>query len=166
MTQGTQGMQRPTNKSRTGLIVAIVVIFILAVTVAIVAIHSAHTRWNAPPDVKARPNPVPATNASIAAGMMTYDDRCVSCHGDKGDGNGKRAPKLSVQPTDFTDAEDMARLTDGDLFWRMTVGRRPMPAFKGRLSEQERWELVDYIRTFAAPHAPATAAAPPATAKP
>ncbi|MGA9592058.1 MAG: cytochrome c, partial [Candidatus Acidiferrales bacterium] len=73
---------------------------------------------------------------------------------------------LSVMPTDFTNAETMAKLTDGDLFWRMSVGRRPMPAFKGRLSEQERWELVDYIRTFAAAQKPATTPTAPATAKP
>jgi mono/diheme cytochrome c family protein len=43
----------------------------------------------------------------------------------------------------------MGRLTDGELYWQTTYGRRPMPAFRDKLSEPERWEVVDYIRTFA-----------------
>ena len=158
--QHTQG------KSRTGVIVALVAILVVAAVAVIFAIVSGRGNWKTPPEAKVRQNPVPATDASESAGMMTFGDRCVSCHGDNGDGKGKRASKLSVAPTDFTNAETMAKLTDGDLFWRMSVGRRPMPAFKGRLSEQERWELVDYLRTFAAPHKPATTPTAPATAHP
>jgi len=37
------------------------------------------------------------------------------------------------------------------IFWEVTKGRRPMPAFADKLSDQERWQVVDFIRTFAAP---------------
>lgn len=42
----------------------------------------------------------------------------------------------------------MSEPTDGELFWRISEGHLPMPPFKNKLSEAERWELVDYIRTF------------------
>ena len=86
--------------------------------------------------------------------MKNYSTHCQSCHGAKGDGKGERAEKLSIAPSDFTDAHAMGQMTDGELFWKISHGRRPMPAF------QERWQLVDYIRTLA--RKPAGGAAPAA----
>ena len=80
---------------------------------------------------------------------MNYSTHCQSCHGERGDGKGERAEKLSIAPSDFTDAHAMGQLTDGELFWKISHGRRPMPAFQNKLTEQERWQLVDYIRTLA-----------------
>jgi mono/diheme cytochrome c family protein len=56
----------------------------------------------------------------------------------------------------------MSKLTDGELFWKISEGHRPMPAFQGKLSEEERWQLVDYIRTFSQPlvDSPAESSAP------
>jgi mono/diheme cytochrome c family protein len=105
--------------------------------------------WNAPAAAKNLQNPVPATNDSIRMGMMNYSTHCQSCHGERGDGKGERAEKLSIAPADFTDAHAMGQLTDGELFWKISHGRRPMPAFQDKLTEQERWQLVDYIRTLA-----------------
>jgi len=42
----------------------------------------------------------------------------------------------------------MRKLTDGELFFQVTKGRLPMPAFADKLSDVERWQVVDYIRTF------------------
>ena len=58
----------------------------------------------------------------------------------------------------------VAAQTDGELFWKISEGHRPMPAFKKKLSEQERWQLVDYIRTFSqsANTAPADSPSTPA----
>jgi mono/diheme cytochrome c family protein len=93
-------------------------------------------------------NPFPATPELIAAGMNTYLERCQNCHGVNGDGRGPKAEELSVAPADFRDARTMAAITDGELYWRITKGARPMPSFES-LSEEERWQAVDYIRTFA-----------------
>ena len=92
--------------------------------------------------------------------MKNYSTHCQSCHGAKGDGKGERAEKLSIAPSDFTDAHAMGQMTDGELFWKISHGRRPMPAFQEKLTEQERWQLVDYIRTLA--RKPAGGAAPAA----
>jgi mono/diheme cytochrome c family protein len=116
--------------------------------------------WKAPEDAKTVKNPVAADDASIAAGKDIYADRCANCHGEKGDGKGEDATQYSVAPAVFNDAGAMRETTDGELFWKISEGRRPMPGFKSRLTEQERWQVVNYIRTFAKP----AAAPPPAPA--
>ena len=97
------------------------------------------------------------TADALATGKQIYGEHCRSCHGEKGDGHGEKAAELSVAPGDFTDARVMSRRTDGELFWQVTRGRLPMPAFEDKLTDQERWQLVDYIRTFAAKSASASA---------
>lgn len=93
-------------------------------------------------------NPVAATPAAIEAGRNVYLERCQNCHGLNGDGKGPKAAELSVAPADFRDTRAMGAITDGELYWRITKGARPMPSFE-TLSEDERWQAVDYIRTFA-----------------
>lgn len=107
--------------------------------------------WDPPPEVKAEQNPVVSTPQTLAEAKPIYDLRCAHCHGDLGNGDGPEAHRLSIQPTDFTDKLSMEKLTDAQLFWRIGAGRRPMPSFQNRLSEKERWELVNYIRQFSAP---------------
>lgn len=114
--------------------------------------------WNAPAAARNLQNPVPPTDNSIREGITSYSTHCQSCHGERGDGKGQRAEKLSIAPTNFTDAHAMDRITDGELFWKISHGRRPMPAFQDKLTELERWQLVDYIRTLV--RTPAGGAAP------
>jgi mono/diheme cytochrome c family protein len=126
-------------------ILVVIVILVVAVLTAI----NLSNNWRTTAAAKKLKNPVPPTEDAIAAGKQAYGEHCRNCHGDKGDGKGKKAAELSVAPGDFTDAPAMARRTDGELFWQITRGRLPMPAFEDKLSDQERWQLVDYIRTFA-----------------
>jgi mono/diheme cytochrome c family protein len=129
------------------------VIFVVFIVVAIVGgiVVYSLSDWRVPAKAKAMPNPVPAAPQAIGMGMSIYRDRCRNCHGEQGDGKGERAEKLSVAPSDFSDAQEMSQQTDGELFWKISEGHRPMPQFKGKLSEEERWEVVDYIRTFSQP---------------
>ncbi len=107
--------------------------------------------WSVMAKARKLQNPVPSTAEALAAGHESYREHCQSCHGERGDGKGDKAGELSVAPGDFTDARVMHRFADGELYWQITYGRRPMPAFASKLTEEERWQLVDYIRTFA-PH--------------
>ena len=139
-------------------------IFLVFIMVAIAGgiIVFSLSDWSAPAKAKAMPNPVPATPQAIGAGMSIYMDRCQNCHGEDGNGKGERADKLSVAPADFTDAHAMRAQTDGELFWKISEGHKPMPAFDKKLTEAERWQIVDYIRTFSqsASAAPDKGAAP------
>jgi mono/diheme cytochrome c family protein len=42
----------------------------------------------------------------------------------------------------------MSRLPDGEIFWKISKGRKPMPTFEQQLSRRERWDLVSYVRTL------------------
>jgi mono/diheme cytochrome c family protein len=104
--------------------------------------------WNIPSAAKQLKNPIPATAEAVDDGMFNYMKRCQSCHGADGNGKGGRAEKLSVKPTDFTNAGEMSGRTDGELFWVITHGHRPMPGFQEKLTDMERWQLVDYLRSL------------------
>jgi mono/diheme cytochrome c family protein len=146
----------PKTKTRPLGIVALLVILAAFLLIGI----NAARNWNATAAARRLKNPVPPTDAAIAAGKQIYGQHCRSCHGEKGDGRGEKAAELSVAPGDFTDAAAMRRRTDGELFWQITRGRLPMPAFEDKLSGEERWQTVDYIRTFAAAPSGSASAAP------
>lgn len=139
-------MQAESKKGNRATLVIVLLLFFGAV---LALTGYAVIQWNAKAKVRNLKNPVPATAEAIAAGSQVYRQHCQSCHGPNGDGKGEKAPELSTAPGDFTDTKKMSGLTDGELFWEITEGRHPMPAFADKLSEQERWEAVDYIRTFA-----------------
>jgi mono/diheme cytochrome c family protein len=135
----------------------LIVIFGLSIVVAAggsVIVYSM-SDWSAPAKARQMQNPVAATPQNIAAGMSIYEERCVNCHGENGDGKGPKAGELSLAPTNFTDAQKLGEATDGELFWKISEGHRPMPGFKKKLSDEQRWQAVDYVRTFAKPHAAA-----------
>jgi mono/diheme cytochrome c family protein len=102
--------------------------------------------WVAPDDAKKVKNPVASNADSLAAGEQLFSDNCVLCHGEKGVGDGPGAKTIKVKPANFTDPKLQASETDGSLFWKMTNGRGPMPSWRDTLSDQERWQLVNYIR--------------------
>lgn len=151
-------MDSPEKKLRPAAIAAL----IIGLIVIFVALGYAVERWSVVARARKLKNPVPATPAALADAKQLYQQHCQRCHGANGDGHGEKAPELSVAPGDFTNAEKMRDVSDGELYWQITYGRLPMPAFRDKISEQGRWELVDYIRTFAA-RAPAE---PPAGAAP
>jgi mono/diheme cytochrome c family protein len=64
-------------------------------------------------------------------------------------------------PSDLTDAAKMSKVTDGEIYYQITQGRKPMPSFRKKLSEQQRWQLVLLVRSFAE-----HSASPPATVQP
>jgi mono/diheme cytochrome c family protein len=122
---------------------------ILPLAGSLAAQGNAANPWTAPAAAKEVKNPVPANAKSVAAGKELFEENCLMCHGEKGAGDGVAAQTLSVKPADFADAKLMKSETDGSLFWKMSNGRGPMPGWKGTLSDTQRWQLVDYIRTFA-----------------
>lgn len=151
----------PTEAPKKGNCATLVIVLVLFFGAAIAIMVYAAIQWNNQAKARNLENPVPATPAAIAAGSEIYQQHCQSCHGANGDGKGEKAPELSTAPGDFTDAAKMSGLKDGELYWEITKGRHPMPAFEKKLTEQERWEAVDYIRTFAAKSSAARPAAAP-----
>ena len=104
--------------------------------------------WKAPPSAMNRPNPVPVNANAIALGQKLYVGNCMTCHGSSGKGDGPGAAALEKRPADLA-ARVKAGATDGELFWKISEGRSPMISWRGQLSDTQRWELVNYIKTFA-----------------
>jgi len=142
-----RGMQRVESKRNLRTLGTALLCVLIAGGIAL-AIYATRN-WSAAARARRTRNPLPSNVETLAAGMRIYGEHCRSCHGLNGDGKGEKAAELSVAPGDFTDTQKMSESTDGELFWQITRGRLPMPAFADKLNEEERWEVVDYIRTFA-----------------
>ncbi len=109
--------------------------------------------WELPEDADKTKNPTTVTPESIAKGKELYLERpkgnCVFCHGDTGTGNEANLPKLRRKPADLTNKERMTAMTDGEVFWKVSKGIQGiMPAGEKRMSEEERWHVVNYVRTL------------------
>ena len=86
---------------------------------------------------------------SIVAGMGLFGEHCAVCHGPHAAGDGPAAATLQPRPPDLR-ASHVALHTAGDIFWWITNGLPPMPAFGDRLEADARWHLVNYLRALAA----------------
>lgn len=104
--------------------------------------------WKAPDSAKNKKNPIASDEASIAAGKKIYEKDCMNCHGKKGKGDGKDAANQDVTVADLSTAKVQAQ-ADGELFWKIAEGRKPMPSNKKDHSEDQIWQLVKYVRTLA-----------------
>lgn len=111
------------------------------------AADSKSDKWVSPPQSAAKKNPTASTQESIAAGQKIYSKTCAMCHGKTGDADGPAVIELNIHPAKLSDPQ-LATQSDGTLFWKITTGKKPMPAYGKRLSETDRWNLVNYIRTF------------------
>ena len=108
--------------------------------------------WPAAAEALALKNPLKATPENIASGREWYNQRCSDCHGKSGKGNGGLGPNLkrdgqALPPTNLVSKVVQAN-SDGELFWKITTGRSPMPSSRVRFEEQQRWQIVLYLRTL------------------
>ena len=104
----------------------------------------------------AHANPVVATQQSIARGKSLYVHHCAECHGRSGHGDGSAGRDLEPHPSDLTRAE-LADLSDLQLFRKISRARKPMPSFDRLLKDEDRWHVVNFIRTLQRPQAGADA---------
>lgn len=104
--------------------------------------------WPVPKKVMTLTSPIQPQEGILETGKDIWSQQCKSCHGKKGKGDGVKAEKLDISCGDFT-SKKIQEATDAELFWKMSEGRKPMPSFKGELSDIERWAVVLYTRTLA-----------------
>lgn len=95
---------------------------------------------------KERKNPMKFTTVSADRGKKVYATQCAICHGDKGDGKGELAADMKLHLPDFTTAGTLDARTDGELYAIIGNWKDPMPPQTGRMSEMQRWNLVNYLR--------------------
>jgi mono/diheme cytochrome c family protein len=94
-------------------------------------------------------NPVATNAASVAAGEALYQKQCRLCHG--ATGKADTAAAKSMGASDLTDATWTRGNSDGEIFTVIMEGAGPdfkMKGFKGRLTDQDTWHVVNYVRSL------------------
>ena len=119
------------------------VIFVLSAS----ALAHEKTGWIVPEEAKKMNNPVPITKESLRKGKEIYEKRCANCHGTKADGKGPASARLNPKPTNFHEHHQM-EMSGGEFFWKILTGRGSMPSYKKELTEEEIWQVINYISTF------------------
>ncbi len=104
-------------------------------------------QWVAPKEADKVINPIEGSESGAKAGKKLYANYCVICHGAKGKGDGVAGAALNPKPANFT-KDKFQNQTDGAIFWKLTEGRSPMASYKTILTEEQRWQLVNYTRTL------------------
>lgn len=101
------------------------------------------------PETYRRP-PVPFDAISIANGAALYAQHCVECHGHQGMGNGIKSRTLSTKLPDLLTEPHTAEHTPGDFYNWITYGmvNTDMPGYAEKLSDEERWDLVNYVHAL------------------
>jgi mono/diheme cytochrome c family protein len=103
--------------------------------------------WVVPANFKTMKNPIAMSEASTQAGQALYVKTCAACHGKTGLGDGPKAKSLKTAPGDFLKAESQNQ-TDGEHFYKTKTGRGDMPKYEGKMTDDDIWNIVNYIRTL------------------
>ena len=111
--------------------------------------------WSIPPEAKLVKNPIHDDPAVVAKQILpVFLDKCAECHGEMGQGNGPQAKMYDPRPASLTDTTRLASVTDGELFYVISNGHKPMPSYKRKLTEDQRWQLVLLVRALSHTTAP------------
>jgi len=104
----------------------------------------------APAEYTSLTNPVAADAESLTRGEAIYTANCATCHGDDGMGAGPAAEALDPEPAPLAHTSQM--MSDTYLFWRISEGgaefATAMPAWKIALTQEERWDVVNYVNAL------------------
>ena len=126
----------------------LLILAVIAAAIVYSAVNNTAWSWPVPEEAKQLKNPLQPTALGLKSARDVYADKCARCHGDTGKGDGRDATRYYPAPTDFTDSKKMSAATDGELFYKISEGKKPMPVFKNKLTEDQRWELVLLLRSF------------------
>ncbi|HXY14153.1 MAG TPA: cytochrome c [Terriglobales bacterium] len=143
---------RPSHRTLPKLLFAAVLAAICFLVVSWVMQQS--KPWVVPEEYKSLKSPLVQSESNLNAARKLYREDCAQCHGQTGKGDGPEAWMHRPAPADLSEANRMGHITDGEMFYQITEGRRPMPAFKNRLTEDQRWQLVLLLRSFSQPSSP------------
>ncbi len=115
--------------------------------VVIRAARAEEAGWKAPPRAAKVVNPIKADKETVAAGQQLWSKECAACHGETGKGDGPQAKKLEVK---LPPLSSISGQSDGELYWKVTSGRRPMPGYRKTLTDEQRWMVVNHMRSLLA----------------
>ena len=134
-------------KRRKNYLHSALVITLIFFTANVFAQEKESGEWKAPAEANQLVNPLKENPDAVKAGKKLYKQQCAICHGVTGKGDGVAGMTLTPRPASFH-SERVRNETDGALFWKITYGNPPMAAYKDVLTEEQRWQLVNYIRSL------------------
>jgi cytochrome c6 len=86
-----------------------------------------------------------STAFAAADGAATFKAKCAMCHGPNGDASTGMAKSMGLKPLSSPDVQKMSA---ADLTGVVTNGKGKMPAYKGKLSDEEISAVVSYVKTL------------------
>ena len=110
----------------------------------------------APESIRSADNPLTASRQNVASGRALYQGgvapACHLCHGREGDGRGPLSTQFKPRPRNFACEATISGIPDGQLYWIIRNGSpgTAMPGFEDKLTEEESWQIVLYLRELAA----------------
>ena len=129
--------------------VLLIGVFVLALVGFIKVDTNQQGKWVAPASAKEITNPVSSKNKNSSAkkGRKLFTQYCIVCHGKMGKGDGVGGKTLNPKPANLT-SDAVQKQVDGEIFWKISNGRNAMIKWGPIISENDRWALVNYVRTL------------------
>lgn len=103
--------------------------------------------WKIPDKYQKMKNSTEANSENLSIGKSLYSKHCKSCHGKEGYGDGTKADELDGDLGDFS-SEEFQSQSDGALFYKSYIGRYDMPNYEKKMSEEDVWILVLFMRSL------------------
>lgn len=133
----------------SSMVIAVAVVTLAATARTACAQAAADGSWSAPVRSAARTNPLPTSADAVKKGHNIFRRDCEQCHGRVGHGDGQLASTLPIKPADLS-GDKVQSQSDGALFWKINEGRGRMPTTQNTLNDNERWSVIEFIRSLAA----------------
>ncbi|MCX6283779.1 MAG: cytochrome c [Bacteroidetes bacterium] len=117
---------------------------LLLMVITLLRVEAQNPGWIVPDDQKGKICLVKFTPDMVKQGEALYMKNCQSCHGIP---TKKNFAAIQPSPGDLSEPKAGTQ-KDGELFYRITTGKVPMPEFRNILSEDERWSVISFLRSF------------------
>ena len=121
--------------------------YFLILTLSIWVSDSMAHEWMAPENAANVENPIELNEVSAEKGRNIYAENCAACHGENAEG--LDAVEIGLEMGSPNLKKRIKTHNDGDFFWKIKQGRGDMPSFSEALSDENIWEVINYIRTEA-----------------
>jgi mono/diheme cytochrome c family protein len=123
--------------------------------VSVGAVSAQYRGWDVTRANRDERSPLASVPGTAARGQKVFAANCARCHGPEGKGNGPE----SDHAADLTDEFRIELNTEGALFYKMWGGHSiqlrtevfDMPAFKDKLSRDDVWAVVEYVKVLRTP---------------
>lgn len=126
--------------------IRLISVYIILMMLPILA-QAQDTNWKAPDAADTLQNQFAINEQFLSMGEKIFKSNCTTCHGTEGKGNGPAAVALNPKPANLQ-SDRVQNESQGDLFWKISNGRKGMPRWKSTLSKKQLWAVVMYVKSF------------------